>query len=462
MNKNTFLRVFWFIGILSLGFLTVNGQTNTQNAESVPLFNGKNLDGWYTFLKNRGRDNDPNNVFTVQDGILHISGEEFGCITTNEEYENYKLLVEYKYDIDNDSAKTPSSEKGVARDGGLLLNSTGEDGGYSGIWMHSIEVNIIEGGTGDFIVVGDGSDRYSVTAHVAVEKQGSSYLFDPGSDYLATINRGRINWLNRAPDWKNVRGFWGRNEVEYPLGNWNYLECVVKGNEILVYLNGKFVNKAINVKPTKGRIQIQSEAAPMLIRKVELVPLATRSTKPQTEQYTQLFNGKNLDGWKVYGTEKWYVDKDRTLVCESGPDKQYGYLGTAKKYKDFVLTCRFLQEADGNSGVFFHSSIDGTKISGFQAEVAPPGMHTGGIYESYGRGWLAIPDPSKDSALKMGEWNAMKIRVHGDTVDTWLNGAYMTHLVDKEIGERAGQIALQIHAGGGIKVRWKDIWIKEL
>src|SRR5882762_6804744 len=94
-----------------------------------------------------------------------------------------------------------------------------------------------------------------------------------------------------------------------------------------------------------------------------------------------LFNGKNLDGWTNNGTEKWYVDKGE-LVCESGPDKEYGYLSTNKNYKNFILTVTFKQEANGNSGVFFRSSIEGVKISGWQVEVAPPDLHTGGIYES--------------------------------------------------------------------------------
>ncbi|GIR72698.1 MAG: hypothetical protein CM15mP75_2100 [Flammeovirgaceae bacterium] len=64
-----------------------------------------------------------------------------------------------------------------------------------------------------------------------------------------------------------------------------------------------------------------------------------------------IFNGVNLDGWKVYGTERWYV-KDSELICESGPDKGYGYLATEKYYKNFILTLDFFQEQDGNSGVF--------------------------------------------------------------------------------------------------------------
>ena len=174
-----------------------------------------------------------------------------------------------------------------------------------------------------------------------------------------------------------------------------------------------------------------------------------------------LFNGKDLSGWEVYGTEKWYV-ADGLLVCESGPDKGYGYLATEGEYTDIDLTLEFQQEANGNSGVFFRSSIEGTKISGWQTEVAPPGHDTGGIYESYGRGWLIKPAKEKDKNLKMGEWNTMRIQVVGDQVTTWLNGVKMIELQDEKIGKAKGKIALQIHDGGGIKVRWRNINLTEL
>ena len=175
-------------------------------------------------------------------------------------------------------------------------------------------------------------------------------------------------------------------------------------------------------------------------------------------QEIALFNGTDLSGWTVYGTEKWYVEEG-LLVCESGPDKQYGYLATDKHYKDFTLTLEFKQEADGNSGVFIRSTVDGTKVSGWQVEVAPPGHSTGGVYESYGRGWLIKPDPEKDKALKMGEWNEMKIRVYGDKLTSWLNGVEMVTIRDQKIGAGEGSIALQIHDGGGIKVNWRNIRI---
>ena len=177
--------------------------------------------------------------------------------------------------------------------------------------------------------------------------------------------------------------------------------------------------------------------------------------------YKSIFNNKDLSGWIVYGTEKWYVENG-LLVCESGPEKKYGYLGTENFYKNFVLSLDFKQEANGNSGVFFRSTVVGTKVSGWQVEVAPPGLHTGGIYESYGRGWLIQPDEGKDSSLSMGNWNNLKVKVYQDTVTTWLNGKMMISLSDQKIGKANGRIALQIHDGGGIKVKWKNIKIQEL
>ncbi len=188
-----------------------------------------------------------------------------------------------------------------------------------------------------------------------------------------------------------------------------------------------------------------------------LAGLVAAGQKPK-----QLFNGKDLTGWTVHGTEKWYAQNGE-LICESGPDKQYGYLSTDKNYKNFILTLQFKQEANGNSGVFFRSQIpEGVKISGWQAEVAPSGQHTGGIYESYGRGWLVQPKPADEGYLKFGDWNTYKIKVDGDEVTTWLNGHQMCYIKDQKIGEGVGFIALQIHEGGGIKVRWKNIEIQGL
>ena len=454
--KRIILVTLVVISIIAIRVERGFAQTSQSQQETIHLFNGQNLDGWYTFIKGRGRDNDPKAVFTVKDELIHISGEEWGCITTNKEFENYKLVVEYKW-----GENTFGERFGKARDNGVLLHSKGIDGGYSGTWMHSIECNVIEGGTGDFIVVGDKSNNFSITCPVAAEKQNTSYIFQTGGEPV-TVNGDRINWVGRDPDWKDVKGFKGRNDVDNPVGEWNRLECIARGNELSIYLNGMLVNHAIYTIPGEGRIQIQSEGAEIFYRRVDLTPLSPyTSFTPQ--DYKQLFNGKNLSGWKIHGTEKWYVDNGE-VVCESGPDKKYGYLSTRKEYKNFILDLDFKQEADGNSGVFIRSTIKGTDITGWQVEVAPLNLHTGGIYESGagGRGWLIKPSVEDEKVLRQGEWNHMRIKVIGDEITSWLNGKQMVHLKDAKLGLGKGSIALQIHKGGGIKVKWKDVRIKEL
>ena len=178
-------------------------------------------------------------------------------------------------------------------------------------------------------------------------------------------------------------------------------------------------------------------------------------------QSVSLFNGIDLSGWTIHGTEKWYVENG-DLVCENGPDNEYGYLSTDKYYNDFILTLEYKQESNGNSGVFFRSTLEGIIINGWQVEISPPGHDTGGIYESYGRGWLIKPDPIKDKSLKYGDWNSMKIMVKGHNVKTWLNGVEMIHIKDQKIGEGKGSIALQIHAGDDVKVRWRNIKLERL
>lgn len=192
-----------------------------------------------------------------------------------------------------------------------------------------------------------------------------------------------------------------------------------------------------------------------------LLMLVTVCIASAQDNNVDLFNGQDLDGWVIHGTEKWYVDNGE-LVCESGPDKAYGYLSTEKFYNNFELSLEFMQEADGNSGVFIRSTFEGVKVTGWQAEVAPPGLHTGGIYESYGRGWLIKPAEGKDESLKMNHWNTMRIVANGEKITTYLNGVEMVHLEDEKIGKGKGAIALQIHDGGGIKVRWRNIKLKPL
>jgi hypothetical protein len=182
--------------------------------------------------------------------------------------------------------------------------------------------------------------------------------------------------------------------------------------------------------------------------------------------WVALFNGKDLSGWKNNGQEKWVVDRG-TIFCESTANK-YGYLTTEKTYRDFDLRLKFKGEAEGNSGVFVHARITGIDpehgpdIEGMQIEVDPGvGKHTGGLYESGGRGWVIMPTSEGERALKQGEWNDLEASVRGNHFVVRLNGVKVTDHNDDSPKFSNGVIALQIHTGGGVKMRWKDIYIKE-
>lgn len=241
---------------------------------TVSLFNGRDLAGWYTFLQKQGRDKDPDQVFKVEKKQIHISGYEYGCITTDKEYKDYDLEVEFKW-----GSKTHEPRVDAARDNGVLIHSQGKDGAFSGNWMYSIECQIIEGGTGDFLVVGDGSDKFSITSPVAPQNQGGAYFYKSDGDTV-TIHKGRINWFARDPGWKDVKGFRGAKDIEKPVGKWNKIRVIAMDDDVYFYLNGVLVNRAIRVRPSVGRIQIQSEGAEMFVRKVELTPLLAVS-QPQ-------------------------------------------------------------------------------------------------------------------------------------------------------------------------------------
>lgn len=232
--------------------------------DRIHLFNGKDLTGFYIFLKDQGKNKDPENVFTVHDGLLHISGKMFGYLATEKEYENYHLMTEFKW-----GEKTWPTRVANARDSGILLHAVGEDGAASKVWMESIECQMIEGGTGDFILVG-GKNRPSMTAEV--EKRDNGTYFKKGAP-ATNITGGRINWYGRDPKWKDVVGYRGPQDVEKPLGDWNTLECICDGGNITIILNGTVVNAGTNASHTKGKILLQSEGAELFFRKIDLKPL---------------------------------------------------------------------------------------------------------------------------------------------------------------------------------------------
>ena len=252
--------------ILAIAFASCAiAQAPVQPSGTVQLFNGRDLSNFYTYLQDNKYE-DPKGVFTVRDGMLRISGEEWGGITTKNSYRDYYLRVEWKW-----GGKAWGNRSDKARDSGVLLHGTGPDtGGKRGFWLQSIEYQIIEGGTGDLLLV-EGEDRPALTAKVREEPNGQVY-WQEGGKQIRT-DRKRINWYGRDPDWKDALGFRGRDDLEKPTGGWNVSEVLCDGDSITSVVNGKVVNHATGVSQSAGKILVQSEGAEILIRKIEIGPV---------------------------------------------------------------------------------------------------------------------------------------------------------------------------------------------
>jgi hypothetical protein len=264
--------------IAGVGLLLVAAKSSAQDADgTIKLFNGTDLTNFYTYLaapkkgdKPYGRNNDPEKVFSVHDGMIHVTGKVWGCFTTEKEYDNYHLTVEFKW-----GDKTWGERELAARDSGVLLHCVGEDGGF-GPWMESYECQMIEGGTGDFLVLGRKHPfRLTVEAEDRPTGDGGKQkqpYFKPGAE-AREFAKGRINWFGRDPQWKDVKGFRGPQDVEKPVGEWNMLECVCAGDTITNILNGTVVNKGTKANVTRGKILFQSEGAEVFFRRIDLKPL---------------------------------------------------------------------------------------------------------------------------------------------------------------------------------------------
>jgi len=234
-----------------------------RSGEPVFAFNGRDLTGFYPYTKPHGYA-DPAQVFSVRDGLLRISGEEYGGLATGGSFGDYQLIAEWRW-----GEATWGDRKTKARDSGILLHGSGPDGAAGGSWLESIECQVIEGGSGDFILVG-GRTRPRLTC--TARREGGGLYYDEGSPPVAA-DQGRFNWWGRDPAWADRLGFRGRRDVEHPAGEWNRMEVICAGSTITVLLNGSVVNVGTAASPAEGKIQFQSEGAEIYFRKIEVRPL---------------------------------------------------------------------------------------------------------------------------------------------------------------------------------------------
>ena len=391
------------------------------------LFDGKTLDGWRDY-----NGDSLTQPWTVVDGCIQAAGDGSdlsGYIVTDREFDNFILDWDWKLGY----------------------------GGNSGMIYHVVEdpyfkVPYVTGPEYQRI---DNEGWEEVNAPSKLEEWQKL-----GVDYAMHLPDADSMFVNPQGEWNNSRIVFDNGHVEHYLNGHKILEFDAWTDDWFERKNaGKWEMAPEYGLAERGVICLQDHGSPASFRNIKIKQLPKKvSGEPK-----DLFNGKDLTGWENNGTELWYVNEDGLMVCESGPDKAYGYLATREYYNDFDLTVEFKQLANGNSGIFFRSFVEPpVKVHGWQCEVAPKGNDSGGIYESYGRGWLAqIPD-EKENILKEGEWNTMRLRVEGDHVQTWLNGEPMVDLTDEKIGDAQGRIALQIHDGGGIKVLWKNLKITKL
>ncbi len=189
------------------------------------------------------------------------------------------------------------------------------------------------------------------------------------------------------------------------------------------------------------------------------------------ENWTNLFNGKDLNGWVQRGGKAKYTVEDGAIVGTSVPHTSNSFLCTDRDYSDFVLELDFKVDHALNSGVQIRSQSlpdykDG-RVHGYQVEIDPkPRAWSGGIYDEGRRGWLNNlegNDPAR-KAFKQNEWNHFRIVAVGDSIKTWINGVPAADLKDDMTP--SGFIALQVHCVGDrtepLQVRWKDIRLKDL
>jgi hypothetical protein len=237
----------------------------------IQLFNGKNLDGLYTWLQDTKYE-DPRKAFTVEDGMLHISGNGWGYVCTKQRYKDYHLVVEYRW-----GDRTWLTRKKAARDSGLIVHCADPDGSFGNVFMAGIEAQIIEGGTGDFLVLpgkrADGSAiPASLTAETTKDRDGET-IWKKGGQRTKFSAVTRINWWGRDPDWNDVLGYRGKQDLDSPGKQWTRLDVICDGGHIVYRVNGAVANEGFDSVPSSGKILIQCEAAEIYVRRFELLPL---------------------------------------------------------------------------------------------------------------------------------------------------------------------------------------------
>ncbi len=242
----------------------------SPRGETMQLFNGKDFHGLYTFLKSRGVRREPDDVFRVDDGMIHVTGEGRGYIATENEYREYHLSVEYKWGKRDDGS-------GDVRNAGVLVHGTGADGGHaSGAWMASLEVQLAQGCEGDLIVIrGKTEDGQPIPVDMASEvrkAEDGKTRWQAGGEKVRYSGK-QFWWSQHEPFFQEKLDTRGKRDVASPTGQWTRVEVVCRGDRVTVKINGVTVNEALDVSPAYGKILLQNEGSEIYYRNWQLTRL---------------------------------------------------------------------------------------------------------------------------------------------------------------------------------------------
>lgn len=285
------------------------------------LFDGKSLDQWKDF-----NGDSLTQPWHVVDGCIQANGDGSdlsGYIVTRKQYENFILDWEWK----------------LSR------------GGNSGMLYHVVEGPCFE-------VPYVTGPEYQLIDEEGWEEQNAPTKLEEwqrlGVDYAMHLPDRAAMRLNPQGEWNSSRIVFDNGHVEHWLNGVKILEFEAWTDDWFARkASGKWETAPEYGLARRGVICLQDHGYPASFRNLKIKELPRKAGSE-----VSLFNGRDLTGWEAYGTEKWYVDPQGLLVCESGPDKQYGYLATRAYYDDFDLTVEFRQLANGNSGIFFRSFIE--------------------------------------------------------------------------------------------------------
>ncbi len=265
-----------------------NAKPISPKNKPIEFLNDNSFTGCYTWLQ-KSKYEDPNNVFTVKDGILHMTGKGNGYICTKKNYKDYHLVLDYRW-----GDKTYGSRKAMARDSGIFIHCGPHDGTYQGQFPAAIEAQIIQGGTGDLeLIPGHRPDGSRIVLALTAELSekldyAGKPLWKKGGKRTRLTDKDtwRISWFGHDPHWKNVLDYPAKNDLASPGKEWTHLDLICDGGNITYYVNGVLAIEAFDASPCSGKIAIQCEEAEIDFRRFELHPLKSSKKLLSKQQNT--------------------------------------------------------------------------------------------------------------------------------------------------------------------------------